>query len=163
MVTGLLLLAMFQIKKIGAVGEINVFLNFAIFFIISKLSIPSIFNEEISLNLIQSLHDWAFYILSAMISVTLVLRWKALMTRKMFFNGVDLTLIVFMMLTFIVNNILRFDLNYFLSISMLEAFIFYTWFKLVADFYTKYEYKLTLVSFMLSISLLSILILYGIF
>jgi len=158
MVSGLLFLAVFQSKKIGSVGQVNVFLNFTIFFIISKLSLPSIFNEEITIRSISRIHDISFYFLTFVISITLIMRWKALMSNKLFFSGFDLTVIVFMLLTFIVNNILQFDLNYYLSISLLEAFIFYIWYKLVVDLKKRYEFKLTMISFILPISLLITLI-----
>ncbi len=159
MVSGLFGLAIFYIKKVGSNNQMNVFLNFAIFFIISKLCLPSIFNEEITIITILKIHDWAFYLLSAAISITLIFRWKALMTRKLFFSGTDLTLIIFMLLTFIINNILKFDLNYYLSFSLLEGFIFYIWYKLVVDLKKNYEYRLTMISFILPISLLVALIL----
>jgi len=154
MVSGLLGLAIFQSKKIGSVGEVNVFLNFSIFFIITKLSLPSILNDELTIGLIIKMHDLAFYLLATVLSITLIFRWKALMTQKLLFTGTDLTMIVFMMLTFIVNNVLQFDLNYYLSISLLEAFIFYIWYKVVVDMNRDYEFRLTIVSFVLPISLL---------
>lgn len=161
MVTVLLFLALFQSNKISSVGEVNIFLNFSIFFIISKLSLPSIFTTGINISVIELMHDWTFYIFATIISTTLLLRWKALMTKKMFFSGIDLTLIVIIILTFIVNNMLQFDLNYYLSISLLEAFIFYIWFRLVVDLNKKYEFILTLISFLLPISLLGTLIIFS--
>ena len=158
MVASLLGLSVFQFFKDKTSSQLNVFLNFAIFFIISKLSLPSIINGNISLSSVLKIHEISFYILSALIAITLVLRWKALMTKKLFFNGMDLTIIVFMLLTFIINNILQFDLNYYLSISLLEAFIFYVWYKLVVDMKKRIELKLTLTSFILPISLLISLI-----
>jgi hypothetical protein len=157
-VSGLLILSIFQAQKTKSVPQFNVFLNFAIFFIVSKLSFPSFLNDEISINSISKIHDVSFYLLTAAISLTLILRWKALMTHKLFFSGLDLTIIVFMLLTFIVNNILEFDLNYYLSISLLEAFIFYLWYKIVVDLRKKLELKLTMISFVLPISLLITLI-----
>ncbi len=147
MVSGLLALAIFQSKKIGNFSQINVFLNFSIFFIISKLSLPSVFNEELTIQIIIELQEWSFYVLSTILTITIVLRWKALMTRKLFFNGTDLTMVVFILLTIIINNILEFDLNYYLSISLLEAFIFYVWYKLVVDIKKTYEFGLTIAVF----------------
>lgn len=158
MVSALLGLSLFQFFESKTTSQLNVFLNFAIFFIISKLSLPSILESDISLPSILRIHEISFYVLSTIITITLVLRWKALMTKKLFFTGLDLTLIVFMLLTFIINNILQFDLNYYLSISLLEAFIFYVWYKLVVDMKKRIELKLTLTSFILPISLLISLI-----
>jgi hypothetical protein len=151
-------LSVFQFYKNKSISQLNVFLNFAIFFIISKLSLPSILDGNISLSSVLKIHEILFYILSTIIAITLVLRWKALMTKKLFFTGLDLTIIVFMLLTFIINNILQFDLNYYLSISLLEAFIFYVWYKLVVDLKKRIELKLTFTSFILPISLLISLI-----
>lgn len=158
MVTGLLLIAILQSKKIGSVGGINVFLNFAIFFIISKLSLPSLYNDELTIKTISQVNDITFYALSTIIAITLVLRWKALMTKTSLFTGADLTIIVLMMLTFIVNNFLKYDLHYYLSISLLEAFIFYIWYKLIVDLRKKYEHRLAIASFILPLSLLITLI-----
>ncbi len=163
MVFSLYMLALLQLKENSVIGEINIFLNFTIFFIISKLSLPSVFNEDLTIRTIQIIHDWNFYLLTIVISLTLLLRWNSLMTKKMFFTGFDLIIIVFIMLTFFVNNILQFDLNYFLSLSLLEGFIFYTWFKLIANFYPQYEQRLVSISFMLPMIILLVLIIADIF
>lgn len=158
MVLGLMGVALFQKNKLGVVGNINVFLNFSIFFIVSKLSLPSVFSEGISLTTIYKTYEYIFYLLTALIVLTLVLRWKALMTSKIFFTSTDLSLIIFMLLTFLVNSILKFDLNYYLSISLLEAFIFYVWFNLVVDIKKEFEFALTIASFALPLSMLLTLI-----
>ncbi len=154
MISLLLLIALFQAKRISSIGEINVFLNFAIFFIISKLSLPIVFSQEITAEIIGKANNILFYLLSATIAITILFRWKVLMTHKLFFTGIDLTMVVFMMLTFVVNKILEFDLNYFLSISLLESFIFYIWYKLVIDMNRKLTFALTIGSFLLPISFL---------
>lgn len=150
----LLFIAIFQSKKVSSIGEINVFLNFSIFFIISKLSLPLVFSNKVTTQIIYSIVNIAFYVLTALLALIIVFRWKALMTRKLFFTGIDLTMIVFMLLTFLVNNILKFDLNYFLSISLLQSFVFYIWYKLVIDINKKYILNLTLISFLLPIGFL---------
>ncbi len=158
MVLGLMGVAVFQKNKLGVISNINVFLNFSILFIVSKLSLPSVFSEGISLSTIYKTYEYTFYFLTALIVLTLVLRWKALMTSKIFFSSTDLSLIIFMLLTILVNSILKFDLNYYLSISLLEAFIFYIWFKLVVDIKKEFEFVLTIASFALPISMLLTLI-----
>ncbi|MCB0749935.1 MAG: hypothetical protein KDC52_00525 [Ignavibacteriae bacterium] len=159
MILSLLVIALFQLRKISTIGEINVFLNFSIYFIISKLSFPIVFGNKITMQVIDSVNDITFYALSAAIAIIILLRWKVLMTKKLFFTGIDLTMIVFMLLTFIVNNILQFDLNYFLSISLLEAFIFYLWYKLVVDINKSIAFTLTIGSFILPIIFLFTLLL----
>ncbi|MBK7104535.1 MAG: undecaprenyl/decaprenyl-phosphate alpha-N-acetylglucosaminyl 1-phosphate transferase [Ignavibacteriae bacterium] len=155
----LLVIALFQSKKISSIGEINVFLNFAIFFIISKLSLPIVFGDQVTTQVIYTVVNIAFYALSALLAIIILFRWKVLMTKKLFFTGIDLTMIVFMLLTFLVNNMMKFDLNYFLSISLLESFIFYIWYKLVVDLNKNYTFSLTLISFLLPIGFLVTLLL----
>ncbi|MBK8944907.1 MAG: undecaprenyl/decaprenyl-phosphate alpha-N-acetylglucosaminyl 1-phosphate transferase [Ignavibacteriae bacterium] len=155
----LLVIALFQSKKSSSIGEINVFINFAIFFIISKLSLPIVFGDQVTTQVIRSVNNATFYSLTVLLAFIILFRWKVLMTRKLFFTGIDLTMIVFMLLTFLVNNILRFDLNYFLSVSLLESFIFYIWYKLVVDLNKNYTLALTLISFLLPIGFLVTLLL----
>lgn len=149
LIFGLFVISVIRFRKFGTCSEMNVLFNMTIFFIISKLSLTSIISDELTYLIITRIHEWAFYILTFIISVTLILRWKSLMTHKMFITGTDLTIIVFMLLTFIVNNIFHFDLNYYLSVSLLEAFIIYLWYKLVVDFNQNFERKLSIVSFIL--------------
>lgn len=155
----LLVIALFQSKKSSSIGEINVFINFAIFFIISKLSLPIVFGDQVTTQVIRSVNNATFYALTVLLAFIILFRWKVLMTKKLFFTGIDLTMIVFMLLTFLVNNILRFDLNYFLSVSLLESFIFYIWYKLVVDLNKNYTFILTLISFLLPIGFLITLLL----
>ncbi|MFZ1289023.1 MAG: MraY family glycosyltransferase [Melioribacteraceae bacterium] len=154
MIVILLVIALFQSKKVSSIGEINVFLNFAIFFVISKLSLPIVFGDNVTTQVIRSVINITFYSLSVFLVFIILFRWKVLMTKKLFFTGIDLTMIVFMLLTFLVNNILRFDLNYYLSISLLESFIFYVWYKLVVDLNKNYTFSLTVISFLLPIGFL---------
>lgn len=158
MVLGLMGVALFRKNRLGVIGKTNVFLNFSIFFIVSKLSLPSVFSEQIPLSTIYKTYEYIFYLLTALIILILVLRWKAFMDRNMFFSSTDLSLIIFILLTFMVNSILQFDLNYYLSISLLEAFIFYVWFKLVVDIKKEFELPLTIASFALPLLMLLILI-----
>lgn len=146
---GLFIISVIRFRKLGTCSETSVLFNMTIFFIISKLSLTSFISDDLTYLIITRIHEWAFYILTFVISVTLILRWKSLMTNKMFITGTDLTIIVFMLLTFIINNIFHFDLNYYLSVSLLEAFIIYLWYKLVVDFNRNIERKLSIVSFVL--------------
>lgn len=159
-VTILLLIALFQYKNIKTIGHFNVYLNFAIFFIVTKLSLPSIFFDNINIDTLNSIQEIIFYLLSLVLSIALIFRWKVIMGSRFLFNGLDLTMMVFITLTFGVNKILEFDLNYYLSRSLLEAFIFYIWFKIVVDMKKSFEYNLTIFSFLLPISLISVLLLF---
>lgn len=157
MILGLFGLSVFQVKKLGYVNELYVFLNFTVFFIITKLSLPVVTRESLILSKIinqVNLDEIGFYFVSTVLAITLLLRWKALMTRKLFFTNTDLTMIILMLLTFVINSFLKFDLHYFLSISLLEGYIFYIWYKLVVDLNKNLIFITTILSFMLPISLL---------
>ncbi len=66
MVLGLMGVAVFQKNKLGVISNINVFLNFSILFIVSKLSLPSVFSEGISLSTIYKTYEYTFYFLTAL-------------------------------------------------------------------------------------------------
>jgi UDP-GlcNAc:undecaprenyl-phosphate GlcNAc-1-phosphate transferase len=156
----LFLVSYFQSKKIDTISDLGIFINFTIFFVVTKLSLPIIDLSTPKINLLEIIHNTSFYVLALLISITMILRWKAFAGKRMLFTGIDLTIIVFMLLTFIVNKVLEFDYNYYLSISFLEAFIFYIWYKIIIDFKKKYSGILTLVSFLLPISLLVTLLIF---
>ncbi len=159
-ITILFLISYFQSKKIDSIGDISVFINFTIYSIVTKLSLPLLNIPNKNFNILEIIHNTSFYILAFLISVTLILRWKAFSGKRMLFTGIDLTIIVFMLLSFIVNKVLEFDYNYYLSTSLLEAFIFYIWFKIIIDIKKEYTAFLTLGSFLLSISLLITLLIF---
>ncbi len=155
----LFIISMFQPKEIDSVNHLGVFINFSIFFIVSKLSLPFIDAPNLKFNLLEVIHNGSFYLLGLFISLTMILRWKAFMGKRTLYSGIDLTLIAFMMLTFIINKILEFDYNYYLSTSLLEAFVFYTWYKIVVDMKKDFEKSLTIVSFLFPVILLLTLLL----
>ncbi len=159
-ITILFLISYFQSKRIDSIGDISVFINFTIYSIVTKLSLPLLNIPNKNFNILEIIHNTSFYILAFLISVTLILRWKAFSGKRMLFTGIDLTIIVFMLLSFIVNKVLEFDYNYYLSTSLLEAFIFYIWFKIIIDIKKEYTAFLTLGSFLLSISLLITLLIF---
>ncbi|GBD91223.1 putative undecaprenyl-phosphate N-acetylglucosaminyl 1-phosphate transferase [bacterium BMS3Abin04] len=150
----LLFLAFLQFQKTKQIAHLYIFLNFVIFFIVSKLSLPSLLVTSMKFSDVISIHDISFYFLVVLIVISLLYRWNYFRGKKILFTGIDLTMIVFILLTFIINKILQFDFNYYLSISLLEAFIFFIWFKVVSDLNRKYELYLAFYSFILPIALL---------
>ncbi len=159
-ITVLFLISYFQSKKIDSIGDISVFINFTIYSIVTKLSLPLLNIPNKKFDILLIIHNTSFYILAFLISITLILRWKAFSGKRMLFSGIDLTIIVFMLLSFIVNKVLEFDYNYYLSTSLLEAFIFYLWFKIIIDIKREYTAILTLGSFLLTILLLITLLVF---
>ena len=150
----LLFLAFLQFQKTKQIAHLYIFLNFVIFFIVSKLSLLSLLVTSMKFSDVISIHDISFYFLVVLIVISLLYRWNYFRGKKILFTGIDLTMIVFILLTFIINKILQFDFNYYLSISLLEAFIFFIWFKVVSDLNRKYELYLAFYSFILPIALL---------
>ncbi len=150
----LFLVSYFQKDKNETINDLDVFINFTVFFIISKLSLPAFNFPYGDYNLIQIIHNTGFYILALLISIMIILRWKAFSGKKMLFTGIDFTIIVFILLTFLVNKILEFDYNYYLSVSFLEAFIFYIWYKITIDFKKKFTGIITVTSFLLPLAFL---------
>ena len=159
-VTILFVISYFQSKKIDTISDLGVFINFTIFSIVTKLSLPLVNLPSMKVNLLEVIHNTSFYLLAFLISITMILRWKAFSGKRMLFTGIDLTIIVLMLLTFIVNKVLEFDYNYYLSISFLEAFVFFIWYKIIVDFKKEYSNILTLASFLLPVSLLITLIIF---
>ncbi len=158
----LLMLAYLQQSKTNKISQINVFLNFTIFFIVSKLSLPSLLVSDIHGFDLTLFHDISFIFLAILILLSFLSRAKAFSENNLFLSGIDLTMIAVIILAMIVNKVLHFDFNYFLSISLLEAFIFYLWYKVVVNIKDHLEKHLSYLSFVLPISSLLVLFIFQI-
>jgi len=146
-----------QQKKTNKIIQINFFLNLTIFFIISKMSLPLSKIEFLGTIDLDKIMEICFYFLSVLISVFLLIRWKTSDSKKIFFSGIDLTMIVFMLMVFIANKILAFDSSYSIIESLLEAFILYIWYKVLVEFRKDIEKYLSYVSY--GVPILSLIIL----
>ncbi|PID59222.1 MAG: hypothetical protein CR986_07020 [Ignavibacteriae bacterium] len=157
-ITLLLVLQFFQISKNKSFNNIIIFLNLTIFFILTRLSLFTLQELDYDLSFYQFYHDFAYYLLSIILVASIIMRWKLEMSYELLFSETDVTLIIIMLLLFILNKAVGFDTNYYLSFSLLEAFIFYIWIKLVLD--TKQELKIPLLvlSFLIPITAISTLI-----
>jgi UDP-GlcNAc:undecaprenyl-phosphate GlcNAc-1-phosphate transferase len=127
----LFIIAVSQQKISTIVNDINVFINFTVFFIITRLSVPFLFEPAASKLYLSPVTEISFYVLSFIIILFLLAREKIFQTKEMFLTGIDLTMIVFITLTFIVNNFIDYALIQHVSRSLVFAFIFYMWYKII--------------------------------
>jgi UDP-GlcNAc:undecaprenyl-phosphate GlcNAc-1-phosphate transferase len=146
----LILVSLFSLNyiKTGKCLTIPVFLNFLIYFILNKLKGSSTFFATGGISGIGTYHDLSFYILTILIIAAILRQKKPAGTAAPVFKGMDLTLVVLIILLFFINKTLYFDFNFRLSISLLEAFIFYAYFKILASEYKKCEIYFSYFSFL---------------
>ncbi|MGE5401181.1 MAG: glycosyltransferase family 4 protein [Ignavibacteriales bacterium] len=118
-------------KKQKDVSDIYTFINLAAFFTITNLNSPVLFNISLSSVNLGQLTEISYYILALILILFLIASDKLFPVKKIILNGIDLTVIVFILLTFIVNSFIKFHFDEYFSISFLEAFIFYLWYKVI--------------------------------
>ncbi len=147
--TTLLILSFFQQYKSKVISHLNVFFNFTIFFALSRLSLPAGTAMNISVINSADINLIAFLTLSLILTIFIMVRGRILMGNRIFFSGIDLTMIVLILLSFGVNKVLQFDYSYFLSMCLLEAFIFYIWYKVMVNVKLKNAVLLSYFSFIL--------------
>lgn len=118
-------------RKQKDVSDLYTFINLAAFFTITNLNSPGIFNVAMSNFNFGQVTEISYYILALIAILFLMTSEKLFPGKKMILNGIDLTVIVFILLTFIVNSFIKFHFDEFFSVSFLEAFIFYLWYKII--------------------------------
>lgn len=153
----LLLLSHIQQNKTRSIAHINVFLNTSIFFIVSRLSFPKLQMPASYQSVIGGGHDLSFYALVLLLVMLIIARKKILPVRTILLSGIDLIMVVFILLTFLVNKILNYDFNCFLSISLLEAFIIYFWYKIIINIKEQMARLLSYLSYVLPLAALLVL------
>jgi len=127
----LFIIALFQMKHSATTNDINVLLNFSIFFIIAKASFP--FSQKFQLlnNLNSYSENILLYLLTFIILIFLVAKEKIFDNKEIFFAGIDLTAIVIMISLIITNNFFKLNLIEHLSKSFILGFVFYLWYKII--------------------------------
>jgi len=133
----LFLLAYGHQKKSKDISNIYTFINLAAFFTIINLNSSSIFNISTSNFNVGQLTEISYYILAVIIVLFLISSDRISPVRRVVLNGIDLTVIAFIMLIMIVNSFIKFHFDEFFSISFLEAFIFYLWYKIIISIKTE--------------------------
>lgn len=147
-------------KRQKDVSDIYTFINLAAFFTITNLNSP-VFYRITSDNLsLGQLTEIGYYILALIVILFLIASDKLFPLKKVVLNGIDLTVIVFILLTFIVNSFIKFHFDEYFSISFLEAFIFYLWYKIIISIKAEVTNYLFYASFALPFAAIVILFFY---
>ncbi len=133
----LFLLAYGHQKRSKDISNIYTFLNLAAFFTITNLNSSSVFSITSSDFNLNQMIEISYYILAIIIVLFLIASDKISPVRRVVLNGIDLTVIAFIMLIMIVNSFIKFHFDEFFSISFLEAFIFYLWYKIMISIKTE--------------------------
>ncbi len=133
----LFLLAYGHQKRSKDISNIYTFINLAAFFTITNLNSSSIFNITTSDFNVNQMTEISYYILAVIIVLFLISSDKISPVRRVVLNGIDLTVIAFIMLIMIINSFIKFHFDEFFSISFLEAFIFYLWYKIMISIKTE--------------------------
>ncbi|MGE5499570.1 MAG: glycosyltransferase family 4 protein [Syntrophothermus sp.] len=147
-------------KRQKDVSDLYTFINLAAFFTITNLNSP-VFYRITSDNLsLGQLTEIGYYILALIVILFLIASDKFFPLKKVVLNGIDLTVIVFILLTFIVNSFIKFHFDEYFSISFLEAFIFYLWYKIIISIKAEVTNYLFYASFALPFAAIVILFFY---
>lgn len=133
----LFLLAYGHHKRSKDISNIYTFINLAAFFTITNMNSSSIFNFYPDNFNAGQMIEISYYILAVIIVLFLIASDKISPVRRVVLNGIDLTVIAFIMLIMIVNSFIKFHFDEFFSVSFLEAFIFYLWYKIIISIKTE--------------------------
>ncbi|MGE5354261.1 MAG: hypothetical protein ACM3P0_19400, partial [Acidobacteriota bacterium] len=124
-----------------------------------NLNSPALFNLSLSSINLGQLTEISYYVLALIIILFLIASDKLFPVKKVILNGIDLTVIVFILLTFIVNSFIKFYFDEYFSVSFLEAFIFYLWYKVIISIKAEVTNILFYASFALPFAAILLLLL----
>ena len=151
------LLAYGHQKKSKDISDIYTFINLAAFFTITNLNSTALFHIAQSNFNLSQITEISYYALALIVVVFLIASEKIFPRKKVILNGIDLTVIVFILLVMIVNSFIKFHFDEFFSISFLEAFIFYLWYKVIVSIKAEFANLLFYASFALPFAALIVL------
>lgn len=144
-------------RKQKDVSDLYTFINLAAFFTITNLNSPVLLDLSMKNYSLGQITEISYYILALIIILFLIASDKLFPVKKIILNGIDLTVIVFILLTFIVNSFIKFHFDEYFSISFLEAFIFYLWYKVIISIKSEITNYLFYASFALPFAAIVIL------
>lgn len=154
------LLAYDHQKKSKDISDLYTFVNLSAFFIITNLNSTSFFNLAENHFYLGSVTEVSYYILTLIIVLIFLISEKVFPVRKIALNGIDLTLIIFIILVLIIKNLISFNFDEFFSISFIQAFIFYLWYKIIITVKSEFSQIMFYASFALPFSALLLLFFY---
>jgi len=154
------LLAYDHQKKSKDISDLYTFINLSAFFIITNLNSTSIFSLSENHFYMGSVTEVSYYLLTLMIVLIFLISEKVFPVKKIALSGIDLTLIIFIILVLIIKNLISFHFDEFFSISFIQAFIFYLWYKIIITVKSEFSKVMFYASFALPFSALIILFFY---
>lgn len=155
---GLFLLAYGHQRKAKDISDIYTFINLAAFFTITNLNSPLLWKMTLTNFNLSQLVQFSYYTLALIVVMFVIASEKLFPVKKVILSGIDLTVIVFILLTFIVNNFIKFHFDEYFSISFLQAFIFYLWYKVIITVKSSMTHYLFYASFALPFAALLLLL-----
>ncbi len=128
-----LILSVMHYQRTKEIAGIYVFLNTAGFFFLSGLS-ESIKNKYIVLILNNNYLEILFGVVLLTVIFYIVLRERIFFSPEALLTGIDLILILFFSLLFVINNFVEYDRLAFLNIVFYQSFIIYLLYKIISRF-----------------------------
>ncbi|MGE5402561.1 MAG: glycosyltransferase family 4 protein [Ignavibacteriales bacterium] len=137
----------------NGINDIFIFMNLAAFFTIANLNLTLQSHFKIGNISLSFISEISYYMLTFIIIVFLIANDTTFPIKKLVINDVDYTFLIFLLLTFMVDYIVPSDLNKGYKIFVLEALIFYLWYKIVVTFKEEIKNHLFYLSFALSFAI----------
>ena len=144
----ILTLAFIHYRRTREIAGIFVLLNTAVFLILSSLSDSLYNNIEMTGFFYENMFNMIFSFIILAVIIYIFMREKVFGSKEALLTGIDLTMILFVALLFVINNIVGYDKLSFLNISLYQAYILYMLFKVIArikENYAKYIFTFSFI------------------
>lgn len=153
-----LILSVMHYQRTKEIAGIYVLLNTAGFFFLSGLS-ESIKSKYLLTNLIGEYYPEIFFgIILLTVIVYIVLRERIFENKEALLTGIDLILILFFSLLFVINNFIGYEKLSFLNIVFYQSFIIYLLYKIVSRFRQNIAKYILIFSFLLPFISITVLL-----
>ncbi|MBL1215442.1 MAG: undecaprenyl/decaprenyl-phosphate alpha-N-acetylglucosaminyl 1-phosphate transferase [Ignavibacteriae bacterium] len=144
----ILTLAFIHYKRTKEIAGIFVLLNTAVFLILSSLSESIYSNLEMTGFFFENVFSIIFSFIILSVIIYIFMREKIFGSKEALLTGIDLIMILFVALLFVINNIIGYEKLSFLNMSLYQAYILYLLFKVIArikENYAKYIFTFSFV------------------
>jgi UDP-GlcNAc:undecaprenyl-phosphate GlcNAc-1-phosphate transferase len=144
----ILTLAFIHYKRTKEIAGIFVLLNTAVFLILSSLSESIYSNLEMTGFFFENVFSIIFSFIILSVIIYIFMREKIFGSKEALLTGIDLIMILFVALLFVINNIIGYEKLSFLNMSLYQAYIPYLLFKVIArikENYAKYIFTFSFV------------------
>lgn len=133
----LFIVAIQQYLKNNNLITIYVFFNLLFFFSVNLFlqdSYVQVITSVLSIN--RKLINFPFYLITLVVIIFLIGRYSLLPSKNIFFNGMDLSIISFSLMFFILQPFSQWDTTS-VNHSLITSLVVYIWFKVFNCFYTR--------------------------